>query len=907
MARPDVIDLGDFPRRQTGQGQSGGFGRLGWLLSALILLGSGGTIARWVIDWAWWQEMGQGDTWQQILFYAWMPSVLAGLVALPVLGMLYARGRRGVLTAPKALLALVGSLILGMVLIDDWMVARFLGSFGVVADGWRDPVFGLPIGFYFFQLPFYEMVLRYLQGLLVVGFIVYWVGSRFELLREGFSRMQAEDGVDLRGLNLGDALSGLPVRVAVAIFFLLLAGRAYLSRYDVLRQDHNFMVGADYVDVNIVLPLLWGLVGACVAGAALVMARRVGLAVGLVVLVYLAVGAVPKAVNAISVRPNEISLQKPYIARHIEGTRAAFGLAEQLKERDYDAKMTGKFEPAKYQTLLENVRLWDWQAFHDTISQIQALRTYYVFADTDVDRYRDEKGNLRQVLVSPRELDVQKLPDARSRWINPHFIYTHGYGMVMAEANRITSDGLPHLLMRDAPLVSEANAPKVKRPEIYFGEAVHEPVFVRTAQPEFSYPQGNANVQTRYEGKGGIPISGMGMRLAAALAYADWNVLLTNLLTSESRMLIHRKVAERVGRLAEFVAWDADPYLVVTEQGRQVWMIDGYTVNSMHPYARMANTRFGRLNYIRNSVKATVDAYDGTTVLYAWDEKDTVLQSYRWIFPKLFRPKTEMPADLRSHTRYPESLFRVQSEIYRTYHMQDPEAFYNREDPWDLARTAEGMDGRTEAAQPTYMMALLPGQSEPEFLLLQTFTPRGKQNLIGLMAARCDGERLGEIEVLRLSKQELIYGPMQVAARINQDQTISKDLTLWNQHGSKVIKGQMSVLPMGGQFLYVEPIYIQSSNAPMPELKKVAVGYGNQIGYGNTYAEALSQLGQDEVKLGEPATAPGTSAKLEQPKLGDGRIEKIRERLKQYRLLMGAGKFVEAARELEAIEAEVKP
>ncbi len=907
MARPDVIDLGDFPRRRTGQEQGGGFGRLGWLLLALIVLGSGGTIARWVIDWAWWQEMGQGETWQQILLYAWMPSVVAGLVALPVFWTLYARGRRGVLTAPKALLALVGSLILGMVLIDNWTVVQFYGSSGVVADGWRDPVFGRPIGFYFFQLPFYEMVLRYLQGLLVVGFIVYWVGSRFELLREGFSRMQAEEGVDLRVLNLGDALSGLPVRVAVAIFFLLLAARAYLSRYDVLRQDHNFMVGADYVDVNIVLPLLWGLVGACVVGAGLVMARRVGWAVGLVVLVYLAVGAVPKAVNAISVRPNEISLQKPYIERHIEGTRAAFGLAEQLKERDYDAKMTGKFEPAKYQTLLENVRLWDWQAFHDTISQIQALRTYYVFADTDVDRYRDEKGNLRQVMVSPRELDVQKLPDARSRWINPHFIYTHGYGMVMAEANRITSDGLPHLLMRDAPLVSEAGAPKVNRPEIYFGEAVHEPVFVRTAQAEFSYPQGNANVQTRYEGKGGIPISGLGMRLAAAVAYADWNVLLTNLLTNESRMLIHRKVTERVDRLAEFVAWDTDPYLVVTEQGRQVWMIDGYTVNSMHPYARMANTRFGRLNYMRNSVKATVDAYDGTTLLYAWDEKDPVLQSYRRIFPKLFRPKTEMPADLRSHARYPESLFQVQSEIYRIYHMQNPEAFYNREDPWDLARTAEGIDGRMEAAQPTYMMALLPGESEPEFLLLQTFTPRGKQNLIGLMAARCDGERLGEIEVLRLSKQELIYGPMQVAARINQDQTISKDLTLWNQHGSKVIKGQMSVLPMGGQFLYVEPIYIQSSNAPMPELKKVAVGYGNQIGYGNTYAEALSQLGEGEVKLSEPTLEPATGAKIEQPKPGDGRIEKIRQRLKRYRELMGTGKFVEAARELEAVEAEVKP
>ncbi len=513
-------------------------------------------------------------------------------------------------------------------------------------------------------------------------------------------------------------------------------------------------------------------------------------------------------------------------------------------------------------------------------------------------------------MLSPRELDVQKLPDARSRWINPHFIYTHGYGMVMAEANRITSDGLPQLLLRDAPLVSEKGAPPVTRPEIYFGEAVHEPVFVRTGQPEFSYPQGNENVQTQYAGKGGIAMNGLGMRLATAVAYTDWNVLLTSLLTGESKMLIHRKVAQRVDKLAEFVSWDSDPYLVVNKEGRLVWMIDGYTVHSMHPYARTINTGFGRVNYMRNSVKATVDAYDGTTVLYAWDEADPVLASYRKIFPNLFKARREMPADLREHARYPETMFRVQSEMYRLYHMKNPEAFYNREDPWDLARTADGMDGQTEAAKPTYLMAMLPGDTKPEFLLLQTFTPRGKQNLIGVMAARCDGERLGELEVLRLSKQELIYGPMQVAARINQDQTISKDLTLWNQQGSKVIKGQMSVLPMGGQFLYVEPIYIQSSNAPMPELKKVAVGYGNQIGYGNTYAEALSQLGGGEIAAtaatAAPASSPAASA-AEAAKPGDGRIERVRQRLRRYRELMGSGKFVDAAREMEAIEAEVKP
>jgi len=563
--------------------------------------------------------------------------------------------------------------------------------------------------------------------------------------------------------------------------------------------------------------------------------------------------------------------------------------------------------------LLDNVRLWDWKAFHDTITQIQALRPYYVFADTDVDRYRMADGQLRQLLLSPRELDVRQLPDARSRWINPHFIYTHGYGLVLAEASRITSDGLPELLIKDAPLTVKANAPKVTRPELYYGEAVHEPVFVRTAQPEFNYPSGNENVHSKYSGQGGIPIDGLLMRFAAAVAEGDWNILLTSYLTAESRMLINRKVATRVDKLAEFVTWDEDPYMVVTKEGRLVWMIDGYTVHSMHPYSRSITTGFGKVNYMRNSVKATVDAYDGATILYAWDEADPVLASYRKIFPQLFRPKTDMPADLREHARYPETLFRVQAEMYRTYHMRNPESFYNREDPWDLARTSDGTDGQTDSVKPTYLMATLPGETKPEFLLLTTFTPRNKQNLIGLMAARCDGTRLGEIEVLRLSKQELIYGPMQIAARINQDQTISKDLTLWNQQGSKVIKGQMLVLPMGEQFLYVEPIYIQASNAPMPELKKVAVGLGSMIGYGNTYAEALSQLGAGIVETSavaqppaaiatpgsSPAVAPARSA-------NDPRIDKVRARLRHYKELMGQGKYVDAARELETIEAEIK-
>lgn len=913
MPRPDIIDLDEFPSRRP-EKKSGGFGLGGWLLALFLVVLSARTVARTWIDFAWWKEVGQTETWGQLLLYGWLPSLAAGLLCFPILWLLYSRASRNSLATFrwwKVLVGFVASLALGAMLIDNWTVVRYYGSTGATSESWRDPVFGLPIGFYFFQLPFYEMLLSYVQGILVVGFIVYWVTNRFDSLRDRLSRLQNEEGIDLRGLDFRDALNGTSIRIAVAIFFLLLAGRAYLSRYDVLFEDHGFLVGADYVDVNIVLPMLWGLVAACVFGALLVLMRRIGYAVGLIVLVYVATGIVPRVVNALSVRPNEISLQQPYIERHINATRTAFGLAAELKERDFPARISGNFDPAKHQALLDNVRLWDWQAFHDTITQIQALRPYYVFADTDVDRYLGSDGQLRQVMLSPRELDVRQLPDARSRWINPHFIYTHGYGLVMAEANRITPDGLPELMIKDAPLVSKANAPKVTRPELYYGEAVHEPVFVRTAQPEFNYPSGNENVHSKYEGRGGIPIDGFLMRLAAAVAEGDYNILLTDYLTAESRMLIHRNVAKRVDKLAEFVVWDEDPYMVVAKDGRLVWMIDGYTAHSMHPYSRTVSTGFGRVNYMRNSVKATVDAYDGAITLYAWDEADPILASYRKIFPKLFRPKAEMPADLREHARYPEGMFRVQAEMYRTYHMKNPQAFYNREDPWDLAKTSDGMDGQPGSVRPTYLMATLPGETKPEFLLLTTFTPRNKQNLIGLMAARCDGTRLGELEVLRLSKQELIYGPMQIAARINQDQTISKDLTLWNQQGSKVIKGQMLVLPMGEQFLYVEPIYIQASNAPMPELKKVAVGLGNMIGYGDTYAEALAQLGSRPAT--EVAAPPGAAnvspvrADAAPVRLSsDPRVDKVRGRLRRYKDLMGQGKYVDAAKELEAIEAEIK-
>ncbi|MGH9661965.1 MAG: UPF0182 family protein, partial [Bryobacteraceae bacterium] len=441
-------------------------------------------------------------------------------------------------------------------------------------------------------------------------------------------------------------------------------------------------------------------------------------------------------------------------------------------------------------------------------------------------------------------------------------------------------------------------------------EVEHEPVFVHTAQAEFNYPSGDTNVQSRYEGKGGFRVDSLPMRLAAAIREGQFNILLTGYLTAESRMMIRRNIRDRLETLAGFVHWDRDPYLVITEAGRLVWMCDGYTTSSAHPYSRRASVDTLRgVNYIRNSVKATVDAYDGEAHLYVFEPSDPVIRAWQKLFPKLFEPASSMPADIRAHTRYAETLFRFQAEIYRTYHMQDPQAFYNKEDVWDLARFAGGPGARPVPSTPTYIVATLPGMTKPEFLLVVPFTPMTKDNLIGLMLARCDGEALGEIYVLELSKQRLVFGPMQIAARINQEQTISKDLTLWNQQGSQVLRGQTLVLPIDDTLLYVDPIYLQAAEARMPQLKKIVLAEGNSLIYTDTYEQALAQLAGASPPAAAPAASSTTAASSATaapaaPPASDPRVEKIRGHLRKYRELASQGKWAEAGRELEALESE---
>lgn len=902
---------------------SGSRRRLNWkaviIILLLALLFSGRFFAHYFIEYQWWKELGQVPTWIDMLLYGLSPVVAATLLSFVVLWLAHARALKFAGTSLRlhpgyAIVSSVALLFVGMFVasstIDTWTVVRYFGGRSLPAEAtqWSDSVFGLPLRFYLFDLPFYTVLRRYVLFLSVFGAIVYWVAARGWQLHSRLPELREMQEFDPRMLRLEGGLESRFLRGLAVVFLLALAFQFFLGRYEMLLNDHGFMVGIDYVDEKIGLPLQWLVVAACLAAAALLLAGKWKLA-AVMALAFIVRGVVPPAVYALYVRPNEISIQQPYIKTHIHATRSAFGLEQRTREIEFDARLETRIDPALHRPLLDNVRLWDWRAFHDTVTQIQALRPYYVFADSDVDRYIID-GDLRQMLLTPRELDIRQLRDAEARWINPHFIYTHGYGMVMAEANRITAEGLPLLFVQDAPPEVKTTSLKLTRPEIYYGEVVHEPVFVRTAQKEFSYPSGADNVFTTYDGHGGFPISSPITRIAAALREGDFNILLTTYLTPESRMMIRRNVSRRLATIASYINWDPDPYLVLTESGRLVWTVDGYTTSNAHPYSARIRVEGGPVvNYIRNSVKATVDAYDGTTRLYIFDPSDPIIRAYQRIFPGLFLPAAKMPADLRAHARYPEIYFKAQSEIYRTFHMLDPQAFYNKEDVWDIARNIQGQEARPQPLAPAYVVATLPGETKPEFLLIIPFTPRNKDNMIGLMVARCDGPHLGELVFLQLSKQELMFGPMQVEARINQDQNISKDLNLWNQQGSRVLRGQILTLPVEDTILYVEPIYIQAAEARMPQLKKVVLAMGNLLIYEDTYEQALAKLGGYEL----PAAPTQTSKTSATPSAGapappdmERRLEQIREYLRRYRELAGQGRWAEAGKQLESLDAETR-
>jgi len=905
------------PRIEYGRRQPSRSWLIQFLVAAVLLLVLARWLASFVIEYQWWSELGQLETWFNLWIYGVAPVAVATVVAFAILFLAHIYALRFASTRLRdhriyawviSLFLLFLAFLIASATLDTWTVIRFAGSRSLpeIAGSFHDAIFGKPLSFYLFDLPFYQDLRRYLLALVIVAIAVYWLSARAWQLRYRVPELRNMERIDLSVLRLSGGLESRFLRNAVAVLLLAFAAKYFLGRYEMVHNEHGFMTGIDYVDANITLPLQWLLIAASLAAAAFVSSGRWMLA-GIMVLAIPVEFLIPKLVSSLYVKPNEISLERSYIDTHIRATRSAYGLEKRVKELEFKTQLSTSIDTTKNRPLLDNVRLWDWRPFHDTVTQQQALRTYYAFNEPDVDRYTID-GQYRQVLLAPRELDIRQLPDAQASWINPHFIYTHGYGLALAEVSKITPEGRPVYLVENMPPDIYTPSLKIVHPEIYYGEIMHEPVFVRTAQEEFNYPSGNDNVKSRYNGLGGFPISSFPMRVAAAVHEGDFNILLTQYLTPESRMMIRRKVLDRLQELAGFLNWDGDPYLVITPEGRMVWIVDGYTTSNAHPYSRTLNIdRFGDFNYIRNSVKATIDAYDGTTRLYVFDPADPIIRAYQKLLPELFHPRSEMPAGLQAHTRYPEILFNVQAETYRTYHMTNPQSFYNKEDLWDLAQNVAGQNGQPQPVTPTYLVANLPGEAKPEFLLMTSFTPRTKQNLIGVMAARCDGEHLGELALLELSKQELTPGPMQVAASINQDQNISKDLTLWNQQGSTVLRGQMLVLPVDNTFLYVEPIYLQANEARMPQLKKVVLGIGNRLIYTDTYEQAIAQLGG--VTGAQPTAGesrPSASSPAQTTALMPGTLDTLRRHFGRYRELQAQGKWSEAGRELEALEAELK-
>jgi hypothetical protein len=562
------------------------------------------------------------------------------------------------------------------------------------------------------------------------------------------------------------------------------------------------------------------------------------------------------------VAPNEQVKETPYIAHHIAATRAAFAL-DAATEREFagDVPLTRE-DVDRNAATLKNVPLWDHQPLLDTFGQIQEIRTYYDFVSVDNDRYRIG-GEYRQVMLSAREVNSDSLPNRT--WINERLTFTHGYGLTLGPVNQVTPEGLPVLFIKNLPPESSVEELRVTEPSIYFGELSNDHVFVKTRAKEFHYPKGDDNVTTTYDGDGGVPVDGFFRKLLFSIRFRTLKTLLSDDLTAESRILFHRRVSERVQRIAPFLTYDPDPYMAVSE-GRLIWIHDAYTTSGHYPYAAPV---LGGVNYMRNSVKATIDAYHGRTVFYLVDPGDPVATTLGKAFPGLFRPLSEMPADLRSRLRYPEGIFSVQAAVFATYHMTNPAVFYNKEDQWEVPAIDDAA-GQPVRMQPYYTIMKLPGEAGAEFIQMLPFTPRQKDNLAAWMVARSDGENYGKLVVFQFPKQKVVYGPRQVVARINQDQVISPQITLWNQQGSQVIQGNLLVIPIEESLVYIRPLYLRAAGGRIPELKRVIVAHQNQIVMDETLDAALERVFPRGGSRPRPAAegpqaapAPGESAAVD--------------------------------------------
>ena len=746
------------------------------------------------------------------------------------------------LVAPVLAAFVVGSLFAG-----NWRT--FLFQANATAFGSADPVFGRDIAFYVFTLPALEIVgsalLLSLGIALLAATAMYFLKGAVLLTSQGIAAERA---------------ASVHLSVLGSLLFLVLALNTFVGMHAVLYSTRGLVAGATYTDINARLPLMNPQIALAVVAAALILAnifvRRkllVVAGIGAYVVVAVVGGTVyPALLHKFVVAPNELVKETPSIQRNIAATRKGFGL-DAIEERNISGQ-TGlsREDVEKNGATISNIRLWDHRPLLDTFSQVQEIRTYYDFTTVSNDRYLIN-GEYRQTMLSPRELSSDSIPT--KNWINETLTFTHGYGLTLGPVTQVTPEGLPVLLVKDIPPVSTAAEIKITRPEIYYGKLSSSHVIVNTKSKEFDYPAGEDNVFTEYAGAGGVKIDSLLRKLAFAAHFGSLKLLLSNDLTAQSRVLYHRNIAERVGMVFPFLRLDSDPHMVVADDGRLVWMYDAYTVSERYPYSQPVA---GGVNYIRNSVKITVDAYDGSLKFYLADPADPIAQTIAKIFPAVLRPLTEMPADLRRHLRYPLDIFGVQTAVYSTYHMEDPQSFYNREDQWEIP--VMGAEGQRAAMEPYYTIMKLPGEKKEEFILMTPFNPKKKDNLSAWMAARSDGEHYGKMVVYRFPKDRLVYGPKQIVARINQDTEISRQVSLWDQRGSQVIQGTLLVIPVESSLIYVQPLYLRAQTGKIPELKRVIVAYENKIAMEETLERALARIFGEGAGAAQAAAAVESSA-----------------------------------------------
>ncbi len=793
-----------------------------------------------------------------------------------------------------------------------------------VTSGVAEPLLGRDAGFYLFALPLLDRI----YGLVLFASALAFVSAILALVVPAPGEPVRRIGSDPRVLA--------PLRATGAALAGVVALGALLARFHLLFSDWGVVSGPGWIDAHVRLP---GFAFAAAATLGLGLAVLVGplrralerlarwlrlplasafagpvVAWALIGVVWLlAAGAVPGLMQAFIVQPNEVSFERPFIAHNIEFTRKAFRL-DRVEERRFPASETlSAATVARSPHLTQEARLWDWRALTAVYKQFQEIRLYYEFNDVDMDRYRID-GRYRQVMVSVRELDQRNLPAKSQTYVNQRYKYTHGYGLTVAGVRDFSEDGLPNLLVRDIPPVSVAGTLDVERPQIYYGELTGDPAIVLTREDEFDYPRGDENAYTRYEGRGGVRLETLLRKIVFGWRFDGTRFLLSYYPVPETRVLFYRSVRERVAALAPFLTVDDDPYPVLVD-GRLYWIVDAYTKSSYYPYSEPFSGRetiavpraggvehiagpvaatFAGANYVRNSVKAVVDAYEGSVDLYVFDEDDPIIQVWRRAFPELLQRREAMPQGLREHVRYPHAFLLAQGTVYAKYHMRDPDVFYNQEDLW--VRATERYYDDVKPVEPYYVMWRHPDSEQTEFVLMLPFTPRNRQVLIGWIAGLCDGDDYGRFLAYKFPKERRVLGPQQVETKIDQDRVLSAQLTLWDQHGSSVIRGNVLAIPIEDTLIYVEPIYLQADTAAYPELRLVAVMHGDRLSYAPTFEAALAGLfeGEDRPRLPSP-TAPAAAG-----------LERAREAFDRYLAAQAERRFSDAAQELERLDRALR-